>query len=188
VNPKDLVGAKKAPLKLVPPAAIIGMADGLSVGAVKYCPYNWREQPIEVMTYIEAAERHLHAFKDGQDYSEDTAAVVGHAVHHIDHALAGLGILRDALASGKVVDNRPPRGPAADLLRSMDRSTKPAVPQPVEQGETWNIPPGTGSASIVYGMPRKQWDGYEAASDQDCNCPPDWNEHAMECPLFHAVR
>lgn len=136
VNPKDIVGAQKAPLKLVPPAAIIGMADGLSVGAKKYGAYNWREQPIEVMTYIEAAYRHLMAFADGEDYSQDTEEVVGHPVHHIDHALAGLGILRDALTSGKVVDNRPPKGPASELLKQMDRSIAIAPLTIVSDGET----------------------------------------------------
>lgn len=137
MNPKDLVGAKKAPLKLVPQAAVIGMADGLSVGAKKYGPFNWRLQPIEFMTYIEGAYRHLAALVDGQDFSEDSEAVVGHPVHHLDHVLAGLGILRDAIASGQVVDNRPPKGPAAELLRSMDRSVFPASPsgdRPIHDG------------------------------------------------------
>lgn len=185
MNPKDLVGAKKAPLHLVPPAAVIGMADGLAVGAVKYGAYNWREQPIEVMTYVAAAQRHLYAFTDGQDYSEDTEAVLGHAVHHIDHALAGLAILRDALASGKVVDNRPPVGPAADVLRAMDHSVSPAA-EPSPEGSVTNVtvspyfdfdaslaslldgtwpPVATPPPTIEYHLPNREWSAFETMPD-----------------------
>lgn len=121
MNPKDLVGAKKAPLALVPPAAVIGMAEAFGNGAAKYGPYNWRDQPIQVLTYLEAAERHILAFRDGQDHAEDTG------IHHIAHAMAGLAILYDALMSDRVVDNRPISGPAADLLRAQDRSTPPVA-------------------------------------------------------------
>lgn len=125
MNPKDLIGAKKAQLRLVPPAAVIGMASGLSVGAVKYGPFNWRAQPIENVTYVEAAFRHLFAYLDGEETAKDTVEFVGYEVHHIDAALAGLGILRDAIASGKVVDVRAPAGPAPELLKEFDRSVKP---------------------------------------------------------------
>jgi len=192
MNPKDLVGAKKAPLKLVPGPALIGMADGLSVGAIKYGPFNWRLQPIEAMTYVEAAYRHLMAWVDGQDFSEDTEAIVGHPVNHIDHALAGLGILRDAIASGGWVDNRPPKGATADLLRAMDRSTKPVVPQVEEQGETLNEAEAR-HERLLNDHPfaravRAVRGGGTSPSEQDCNCPPDWNEHSFECPLFHVGR
>lgn len=142
MNPKDLVGAKKAPLRLVPPAAIIGMADGLSVGAVKYGAFNWRQQPIENVTYVEAAIRHLFAYLDGEEFSDDSEQYVGHPVHHIDHALAGLGILRDALASGELVEARGPSGPAASLLRAMDRSVSPAAaPAPEGRVESVTVTP-----------------------------------------------
>lgn len=117
LNPKDLVGAKKAPLGLVPPALEIGAAEAMAIGAEKYGPFNWRDQPIQYMTYLEAMKRHLDALIDGQDLAEDTG------VHHLKHVVAGGGILLDALAiPGGVVDNRPPKGPAADLLRAQDKT------------------------------------------------------------------
>lgn len=116
LNPKDIVGAKKAPLGYVPPAAYIGTAEAMAIGAVKYGPFNWREQPIQYMTYLEAMLRHLLALIDGQDLAEDTG------VHHLKHVLAGGSILLDAIESGRVVDNRPIKGPAAEMLRAQDKS------------------------------------------------------------------
>jgi hypothetical protein len=118
MNPKDTVGAKKAPLTLVPPSAIIAMAEAMGNGADKYGPFNWRDQPVQVRTYIEAALRHLFAFLDGQWAAEDTG------ISHLAHAMAGLAILNDAFSIGAVVDNRS-TGAAADLLRAQDKSVNP---------------------------------------------------------------
>lgn len=122
MNPKDLVGSKKAPLGLVPPALEIGAAEAMENGAVKYGPFNWREQPIEFMSYLVAMKRHIAALIDGQDLAEDTG------IHHLKHVAAGAGILLDAMGiEGGLIDNRPPVGPAADMLRAMDRSASHAA-------------------------------------------------------------
>lgn len=125
MNPKDLIGAKKSPLAVVPAALALAAAPAMAVGANKYGPFNWRAQPVQVMTYIEAAFRHLYAFVDGQDNAEDTD------VSHIGHALASLGILADAFAMNNVIDNRPPKGPAADMLRAQDKSVVMVPPTQV---------------------------------------------------------
>lgn len=117
-NPKDLVGARKSPVALVPGALVLWAAPAAKNGADKYGPFNWRQYPVEVMTYIEAMQRHLAAFVDGQDLAEDTG------IHHLSHVAAGLGILCDSISLGIAIDNRPPKGPAADILRSQDHSAK----------------------------------------------------------------
>ena len=122
MNPKDLVGAKKAPLALVPAALVIGASEAMQNGAEKYGPFNWREYPVQIMTYCEAIQRHMVAFVDGQDYAEDTG------IHHLKHAAASLGILLDSIALGIAEDNRPPKGPAADLLRVLDKTAKSNEP------------------------------------------------------------
>lgn len=126
MNPKDIVGAKKSPLGFVPPALVIGTAPAMAVGAEKYGPFNWRERPVQVMTYIEAILRHMYAFMDGQDVAEDTG------VSHLGHAAASLGILMDAFSLDRVIDNRPKGGPAADILRSQDKSVQPKVDEAIE--------------------------------------------------------
>jgi hypothetical protein len=177
MNPKDLVGAKKAPLKLVPPAAVIGTAEAMAIGAAKYGPYNWRDQPIEVMTYIEAVLRHIYAFVDGQDNAEDTG------VHHLKHAAAGLAILLDVMAYPQVeatpyhyIDNRPPKGPAADALRAQDRSTKTLVPQRVEQIKPFEADLGAA-----------QQGRFRIPTAAACICPVYYTaaeDHAFDCPAW----
>lgn len=116
-NPKDLVGAKKAPLRYVPPAGAIESSGPHEDGAIKYGPFNWRETPVEMVTYLEAIDRHLAALKDGQDVAEDSG------YSHIGHIIAGANIIADAKAHGTLIDNRFAKGPAADMLRARDKST-----------------------------------------------------------------
>src|SRR5690606_19293722 len=60
-NPKQQYGDAKLPVHWVPPAAICAMAQGLGEGGRKYGPYNWRDAPVETMTYYAGAVRHLMA-------------------------------------------------------------------------------------------------------------------------------
>lgn len=137
-NPKDLVGARKAPLRYVPPALMIEASGPMEDGAIKYGPFNWREYPVEVVTYVEATLRHLFAFLDGQDNAEDS----GHS--HIGHAIAGLGIIADAKANGTLIDNRYAAGPAAKMLADRDKSDagkgKPPVVLPACGGGAHDAP------------------------------------------------
>lgn len=125
MNPKDLVGAKKAPLEGVPVAGAIFAAPAHAIGHAKYGPFNWRDQPVQVMSYIGAIQRHLAAYVDGQDYAEDTK------VHHLAHALAGLNIIADSMGLGTLIDNRPLPGPAAHMLRDQDQSLAPQANEDV---------------------------------------------------------
>ena len=111
VNPKDIIGATKPDLSLVPPAAIIGMAQAMKNGADKYGAYNWREHPVQVMTYLAAAQRHILQYLDGEEFAEDSG------VHHLAHAAACVGIVMDAKATGNLVDNRPKAGAASKLIK-----------------------------------------------------------------------
>lgn len=110
-NPKTLMGRLKVPmLSVIPPAALIREAVAMQYGAFEaprkdggfgYGPYNWRDQPIEYMVYVDAAMRHLMAAVDGEDYAQDSKAC------HLAHARATLGILIDAIENETVLDNRP---------------------------------------------------------------------------------
>lgn len=120
-NPKTLMGRLKLPiLTVVPPSSIIGEAEAMRYGAFEapradgtkgYGPFNWRDQTIEAMTYIDAAHRHMFAWVDGEEVASDSL------VHHLKHAKATLGILLDAIAIGKWQDDRPKvPGTAAAML------------------------------------------------------------------------
>ena len=112
-NPKTEMGAKKLDLSLVPESAIICLAHAMADGAAKYGPFNWREHTISSMVYISALKRHVAAWVDGEDYADDSG------VHHLDHAMACLALLRDAESIGKLNDNRPIKGAAAKLLKEL---------------------------------------------------------------------
>jgi hypothetical protein len=160
MNPKDLVGAKKAPLRYVPSAVVIEASGPMEDGAIKYGPFNWRDQPVEMVTYLEAIERHLMALKDGQDNAEDS----GHS--HLGHIIAGAGIIADAKANGTLIDNRFAAGPAPDMLRERDKSARPAESEPV-----------------VYPTPISESDAARWSCIYE-NRHTD-GEHFLECPDFN---
>jgi len=120
MNPKDSVGAKKAPTRYVPQALVLEVAPVMANGAAKYGPFNWREQPVSAVTYAEAIQRHLSAWLDGQDNAEDSG------LNHIAHIAASCGILLDAAANDSLLDDRVP-GPAANILRRLDKSAPIAM-------------------------------------------------------------
>lgn len=119
-NPKDAIGVKKAPLALVPPAAIIAISDALADGAKKYGPQNWRlNDGVKATLYVAAAMRHIFAWVDGEENAEDSG------VHHLAHAAACMAILLDARELGQMIDDRPTPGPAAAMLKARDKSKAP---------------------------------------------------------------
>lgn len=109
MNPKTRLGALKVPLHLVPPSAKHFLAEALANGALKYGPYNWRDEPISISVYYGAAQRHLDAFWDGESLAEDSG------VHHVAHAMACCALILDAMVQGKLNDDRPTKGMASSL-------------------------------------------------------------------------
>ena len=113
-NPKDLLGVKKVSLTKLPPVAVLHAAHALMNGATKYGPYNWRDKAVRASIYVDACERHLNAWLDGEEDATDSG------VHHLGHAIACLAILLDAQEAGKLVDDRPLQG-AGGFCRVLDR-------------------------------------------------------------------
>lgn len=114
-NPKDLLGVAKPQIDLIPPASMIYQALAMGLGASKYGPFNWRSKKVKMSIYIAAAMRHLLSVLDGQDDDEESNAP------HIGHALACLGILADAKETGNLIDDRPVKGVAAELIKKYTR-------------------------------------------------------------------
>lgn len=121
-NPKDRVGAGKPPLHLIPPAAEILEAVVMGLGARKYGEYNWRTSKVRATVYIAAAKRHLAQWLDGQDDDPESG------VSHLAHARACLGVLLDAIATGNVIDDRPPAGPGAKLIQKHTKAVSLTSP------------------------------------------------------------
>jgi len=114
-NPKDLIGAKKVRLDLVPPSSIIAQATAMEEGADKYGPYNWRSKKVKMSIYIAAILRHTLALLDGEDADPDSVS----GKTHLAGILASAGIIVDAGVTGNLLDDRPPKGAASELLRDL---------------------------------------------------------------------
>lgn len=119
-NPKTAFGSAKPSITKVPPASLIYQALGMMNGAKKYGPYNWRENEVTASIYVDAAMRHLLAWFDGEAIAQDSG------VPHLAHAIASLGIIIDALETGNLIDDRPLKGAAAELLARY--TNQPCVP------------------------------------------------------------
>lgn len=110
MDPKAALGATKPAMGLVPAAGIILAALAAEDGAKKYGGYNYREgHPVELMTYLHAAKRHLDAFIDREDFTSDTG------VPNLGGVIMCCSIVADVMALGVGVDNRPPKGRASEL-------------------------------------------------------------------------
>lgn len=103
-NPKTAYGVQKTPLHLVPPPALLALADVMGLGAKKYGPYNWREHAVSASVYQAAAMRHLLAWWSGESVDPESGQ------SHLAHAMACLAIVLDAQAVGKLNDDRPAGG------------------------------------------------------------------------------
>jgi hypothetical protein len=115
LNPKQKFGDLKVPIAFVPSASIIYEALAFKEGARKYGAYNWREKKVESMTYIHALFRHAISYLDGEDNDPESG------LPHIGHMKACLGILADATETGNLVDTRPVKGNAGELLRKLNK-------------------------------------------------------------------
>lgn len=113
VNPKDIQGAKKPPLNLIPPVALVHEARAMQNGADKYGPFNWREKRVLASVYIGAMMRHLAAYADGEDDAADSE------IPHLAHIRACAAILLDAAECGQLGDDRPTKGTAGALIEAL---------------------------------------------------------------------
>ena len=100
-DPKKSQGEKKTPLQLIPPIINQEMAKALHIGNQKYGPWNWRNNEVEVMTYIGAIRRHCDQFLEGENTCSESK------VHHLGHIAANCAIILDAQSQGTLQDNRP---------------------------------------------------------------------------------
>ena len=70
----------KAQYGLLPPDSLKVVAEVMTAGAKKYSANNWCG--LEISRVLDALERHINAFKSGEEYAEDSGQ------HHLAHAIA----------------------------------------------------------------------------------------------------
>lgn len=113
-NPKDVIGNTKLPLSLVPATAMAWESLALLDGATKYGYWNWRIAGIRASVYVDATMRHLEKWNNSENCDSDSALI------HLAHARATIGIIIDAAACGKLIDDR---APAMDIGAYFDKLT-----------------------------------------------------------------
>ncbi len=99
-NPKTQFGIAKPGDYYTPPIPLYEYSLAHMQGALKYGPFNWRDDPVSISTYYEAAKRHMELFKSGQEVASDTG------IHHLAHAMTCLSIIIDAQHHRTLIDDR----------------------------------------------------------------------------------
>lgn len=72
---------------LLPPLALKATAEILTFGAEKYEPDNWKHVPDSKRRYFDAAQRHMWAWKEGEQNDSESGK------NHLAHALCCLMFL-----------------------------------------------------------------------------------------------
>lgn len=111
-NPKQINGDKKPNLSLCPMSAHVAQWEAHCDGMLKYGLLNWRTQPVEAMTYVDAAIRHIRLYENGENVARDTR------VQNLGAVMACCAILIDAELHGTLIDNRAHSPETCDLLHT----------------------------------------------------------------------
>ena len=101
-NPKDVVGASKAPLSTVSRRVMHELGLAMLEGECKYWRHNYRASRVRAMLYLDALGRHISAWIEGQDTDPDSN------LSHLVKAMECLAVVRDAQLYGSLIDDRPP--------------------------------------------------------------------------------
>lgn len=113
-NPKDFVGASKAPLSPVSRVVMHELGLAMLEGECQYWRHNYRAANVRAMVYIDAHDRHISAWVEGQDIDPKSG------LSHLVKAMACLHIIRDAQLYGSLIDDRPPSQPDPDWMEKIN--------------------------------------------------------------------
>ena len=113
-DPKEIASVKETKdrpsYSILPIRALRGVMHAFRSGAEKYGRLNWRDNgDIKASIYFDAAMDHMASWWEGEDCTSDSR------LNHLDHAIAGLLILRDAELQDGVCDDRPLPLPKAEI-------------------------------------------------------------------------
>jgi hypothetical protein len=85
----------------IPLHALDGAVKVFEFGATKYNPFNYkRGQGLPDVSFIDSCLRHISAYNSGENLDPESG------LHHIDHAIVNLIMLRDIQKIGKGKDYR----------------------------------------------------------------------------------
>lgn len=113
-NPKDFVGASKAPLSTISRPVLHEVGLGMLEGECQYWRHNYRAASVRAMVYLDAMDRHVSAWIGGQDIDPKSG------LSHLVKAICCLMIVRDAQRYGSLIDDRPPVEPDPNWMDELN--------------------------------------------------------------------
>jgi hypothetical protein len=103
-NPKDAVGIRKPRFYSGMSAHVRRLVSiGMMEGAMKYGRHNYRPAAVRGSVYYDATNEHMDCWWEGEDLDPDSG------LPHVIKAICSLYVLADAIITGNLVDDRPPR-------------------------------------------------------------------------------
>lgn len=114
MNPKQVYGDKKPALAQLPLAGMVAQSLSHMDGDYKYTFRNWRDDPVEAITYVNAAIRHLMLWAEGEELTRDSQ------IPNLGAVMACCAILLDAQVNGTLIDNRSHSAAAADYMHDAE--------------------------------------------------------------------
>jgi len=102
---KNDVSDGKYQCRYIHPATKKAMGIALEAGDLKYGPFNFMDGHT-VLQLLDALERHLDAFRWGEDFDHDCSKRLGRKVPHVGNMLACLNMLMAQQAEGTLIDDR----------------------------------------------------------------------------------
>jgi hypothetical protein len=115
LNPKDAIGDTKLPIHLWPNTATAYGCIAMLNGMLKYGRSNFRAIGVRSSIYYDACKRHMDAWFEGEECDPDDG------VPHLSAALACIAIIVDAMAAGKLTDDRMVAGGYRALVDEMTK-------------------------------------------------------------------
>ena len=117
-NPKESIGASKAPMHQSPILPLIQMNNVMAVGAHKYGIFNYRGSKVDALTYVGAINRHFLLWQDGEDNDKESGQ------NHLAHIMANCAILLDCMLTDNLIDNRSKTGQVSKQFIKSEKSFK----------------------------------------------------------------
>jgi hypothetical protein len=102
-NPKDALGISKVPVSTISGPVLMEVGLAMMEGALKYGRHNYRDAGVRASVYLDAFNRHMWAWYEGEDIDPDSG------ISHLSKAIACLVVIRDSMIRGNWVDDRPPK-------------------------------------------------------------------------------
>jgi len=101
---------------LLPPDSLRAVAEVMTSGAKKYSANNWVN--LEISRVLDALERHINAFKAGEEFAEDSGQ------HHLAHAIA------NTMMAYHIIMNKPAQDDRLFTYVAYDKTPEPAYKFP----------------------------------------------------------